>query len=146
MVRNGLRNMTRGLKKTFEKGLVAKLKDSPKSFWTYVNTKVKHTTGEETLRSGDGTLIETDKGKAEVLNSFFASVYTKEDLSVVPNLELDFDGEPLEDVVFTREEVIRRLEELDPAKSSGPNNLHPALLKGLSTELGSLLTVQQVPG
>jgi len=32
-------------------------------------------------------LVEDDEGKAEVLNEYFASVFTKEDISTVPEID-----------------------------------------------------------
>ena len=40
-IRNQLTS-TRYLKKSFAKGLAAKVKENAKAFWAYVNTKVKH--------------------------------------------------------------------------------------------------------
>ena len=130
--RNELRSKTRNLKKTFERGLAAKVKENTKAFWAYVNTKVKHRSGIETLKTEDGNIAESDTEKAEALNQFFASVFTQEDLTDVPSLDIDFGGEPLEDIVFTQHEVTRKLKDLDPGKTAGPDNLHPALLKELA--------------
>ena len=140
VVRNELRNTTRYLKKTFEKGLVKKIKEAPKAFWAYVNTKVKNQTEIETLTSVNGDIAETDVEKAEMLNNFFASVFTHEDFTDAPTLDVDWSGETLEDIVFTAHEVTEKLKELNPGKSVGPDNLHPALLKELASDISEIIT------
>ena len=74
------------------------------------------------------------------MNQFFASVFTHEDLTDVPSLDIDFGGEPLEDIVFTQHEVTRKLKDLDPGKTAGPDNLHPALLKELASDISEVVT------
>ena len=140
-VRNELRATTRNLKKSFEKDLTKNLKTNPKAFWAYVNSKVKHVSGIEALNAGNGVVADTDHDKARVLNSFFATTFTQEDLVDVPAFTTDYDGELLEDIEFTKEEVARKLEELDPVKSSGPDDIHPALLKELRSDICVFLTL-----
>jgi hypothetical protein len=38
------------------------------------------------LKTADGRMVDSDKDMADVLNSFFKSVFTKEDISNVPKL------------------------------------------------------------
>ena len=140
-VRNELRAMTRNLKRSFEKGLAKNLKTNPKAFWAYVNSKVKSTSGIGTLRGQNGSVAETDSDKAKVLNSFFATTFTQEDLTSIPDTVPEFEGEILEDIEFTKDEVLKRLRELDPGKSSGPDNIHPAMLKELATDISEFLAL-----
>ena len=56
------------LKKTFERGLAAKVKENVKAFWAHVNTKLKHRSGIETLKTKNGKIAESDTEKAEALN------------------------------------------------------------------------------
>ena len=140
-VRNELRTMTRSLKKSFEKGLLKNLKANPKAFWAYVNSKVKSASGIGTLKGQNDSMAETDSDKAEVLNNFFATTFTQEDLTTIPDTMSEFEGELLENIEFTKEEVLKRLKELDPGKSSGPDNIHPVMLKELATDISEFLAL-----
>ena len=138
--RNMLRNMTRNLKRTFENGLASKLKKNPKAFWAYVSSKVKTSPGIGTLKVGNGKLAETDQDKAHALNSHFVNVFTHEDLSVIPDPDKEYHGEYLSDIVFTKDEVKKKLETLDPGKSTGPDGLHPALLREVAGDISQFLS------
>ena len=57
----------------------------------------------------DGTLTNSERDEAEVLNDFFVSVFTKEDLSYVPTLpDRNFDQE-LESFLITQDDVLKKL-------------------------------------
>ena len=45
-----------------------------------------------------GEIIKDDKGKAEILNSFFASVFTKENKQNIPVMQDRPFQDPLEDI------------------------------------------------
>ena len=94
-----------------------------------------------TLKSGDGTEAETDQEKANMLNSHFSSVFTQECLHEVPDPTINYNEETLENIEFTRAEVVKKLKALDSAKSSGPDGMHPMLLKEVSEEIGQFLTL-----
>ena len=137
--RNALRRMTRKLKREFENNLVSKIKENPKSFWSYVKTKTKTRVTVEALKRNDGSLAESSREKAEVLNEFFASVFTKENLTNIPHMIPVYDGPALEDVEITPGMVESKLKELNPSKSPGPDQVHPRVLKELaSTVCGPL--------
>ena len=76
--KNDLRRLTRNLRKEFERELTANLKDNPKRFWRYANSRTKTKSRVENLRAEGGELTTCDQGKAEVLNSFFCSLCTTE--------------------------------------------------------------------
>lgn len=71
--------------------LAKSVKKNPKAFWQYSNSKLK--TKE---RMGD---FETENGQTtsqirrkQVLSRFFKSVFTMEDLSDIPTLDVRYNG------------------------------------------------------
>ena len=53
----------------------------------------------------DGTMTETDVDKAEVLSSFFTSVFTLENIENIPTFESRLHNTELTDLPITNEEV-----------------------------------------
>ncbi len=47
--------------------------------------------------------------QAHVLNKFFSSVFTQEDVSQIPNLEKLYQNDPLENIHITAEMVLTKL-------------------------------------
>ena len=84
--RNDATNVIRTAKFEYEKNICSKVKDEPKLFWSYVKSKCKTRDKVCDLMKADGTLTNSGKDKAEVLNDFFVSVFTKENLSFIPTL------------------------------------------------------------
>ena len=101
-------------------------------------TKVKQ--GISDLKRDDGTTAHTDEEKAEELNAFFASVFTNEDTTDVPIAEARHHGEALNKIIVTKEEVLKRLNKLNPSKSPGPDGMHPRVLKEAAAEIVTPLT------
>jgi len=66
--------------------VAAKTKENLKAFWRYVNSKTKSRSGVADLKRDDNTLTVSDMEKAELLNSFFQSVYTIEDEEPLPDI------------------------------------------------------------
>ena len=69
-------------------------------------------------------------------NGQFTDVFTKSEYSQVPLL--DRSAPFMEDIVVTKEGVIKLLKGLNPSKALGPDELHPRVLKELATELGPI--------
>jgi hypothetical protein len=71
---------------------------------------------------------------ANILNNFFASVFTAEDLSNMPHKEKETNVE-LSHVEFTHDQVLKKLQNLKSDSAPGPDNIHPRILKELRYEL-----------
>jgi hypothetical protein len=83
--------------------------------------------------------ISSIEGKANILNHFFSSVFTEEDLNSIPAIEERPVGSSTS-IEIQEEEVLKRLIAVSPNKSCGPAGFHPRLLNELSTVLAGPLT------
>jgi hypothetical protein len=141
--RNECNRAVKQAKREYERNLAKGCKVNAKLFWKYVQSKTKSVSGISPLRKGDGSTAETDEGKAEALNSFFSSVFTKEDTGNVPVLEAGCrsEGIMLTDVQVTPSAVKEKLSKLNPSKAQGPDKIPPKVLKELSEQLALPLTI-----
>lgn len=72
----------------------------------------------------------TDSGEmARLLNEYFTSVFTREPAGEVPSAEDKNPVSILDGVVFTEEEVAKRIAGLKTAASPGPDGISARLLQ-----------------
>ena len=95
--------------------------------------KTKSSVGD--LERLDGTMADTDGLKAEVLNRFFASVFTTEGERDIPLFEIRAYNTELFDLSITKKKMERVLKTLDTSKSPGPDGLHPRPLAEMAEQL-----------
>ena len=97
--------------------------------------------GVPNLERENGTLTDTYFDKAEFLNAFFKKVFTLENDSELPNAEQMRVIHPSQEVTFTEDDIEGLLSKLNIAKSTGPDGLHPRILKELSVQLAQPLVI-----
>ncbi|RMC16199.1 hypothetical protein DUI87_08413 [Hirundo rustica rustica] len=115
-----------------------------KSFYKYISGKRKGKTNLCSLLDAGGNLVAADEEKAEVPNSFFASVLSGKTAcpqdSCPPGLVdgvREQNGPPV-----IQEEAVRELQScLDVHKSMGPDGIHPRAMRELADELAKLLSI-----
>jgi len=114
---------------------------NPKSFWKYVNSHLgsKFSIGDLFL-PGD-IVAQSDKEKADAFNEFFASVFTSEDTSSLPDFHVDSTLPILSSVSIAPDNVYVKLRNLDPNKSAGPDNWPTKVLKDMAEKLCLPLTI-----
>ena len=79
---------------------------------------------------------------AEILNSFFCSVFIREDLDELPQPEQLYLGEePFTSVTFDHESVKKKLENLKPSSAPGPDGVWPRVLQKLASSLAMPLAL-----
>ena len=142
-MRNLCKKKIKKARKNHERDIANKSKDNPSCFWKYVQARTKSDAGICTLNREDGSKAATDQDKAETLNKFFASVFTREDVSSVPPLEEGSrsQGIFISEARVTPTAVEDRLKKLNTKKAQGPDKVPARVLSELSKELAVPLSI-----
>ena len=138
-LRNTVTQLIRRDKKNYQRRLIVTFKDNPRKFYGYVNGLRTVKLGVGRVRRGDGTLTEDDVSTAEELCRCFHEVFVRED--GLGGADEGGGGMTGEDVVFTEDEVLKKLKRLKPEKSSGPDGMHPLVLHRCADSLAIPLSM-----
>ncbi|CAM5151182.1 unnamed protein product [Natator depressus] len=147
MTREEYKNIARACRKDIRRAkshlelqLARDVKSNKKGFFRYVGNKKKAKESVGPLLNEGGNLVTEDVEKANVLNAFFASVFTNKVSSQTAALgitEWGRDGQPSVEIEVDRD----YLEKLDVHKSMGPDELHPRVLKELAAVIPEPLAI-----
>lgn len=135
-----VKNMIRSAKRGFEKRLAEDSKGNSRPFYAYLRKKTRSRATVGPLTAQNGHLITDDAGMAEVLNNYFASVFTTEG-EYVPDPEVKDVGSLLNDMDITTKMVSDKIKKLRPASAPGPDGIGVGLLQEMNHELAPALTV-----
>lgn len=127
-------SVVRNSRMQYEDELTEHMTDNPKFFFRYCNKSkiVKDTVTR--LKNKSGEIIYDDLKKADELNKYFASVFTIEN-------ELQWNVQPIplekpfEDFIITKEDVKKAIENLNPNKACGPDEINVKFIKANIEEL-----------
>ena len=116
-------------KRKFEELLAQNIKEDSKSFYAYVRSKSKSKVKPGPLVDADGQVIASDDATAEEFNKYFASVFTNEDVTNMPDGdEIGNLFNKLDSVSIDESDVRAKLKRLREDKSAGPDELSPRFL------------------
>ncbi|XP_058028993.1 uncharacterized protein LOC131193128 [Ahaetulla prasina] len=115
-----------------EQRLATKVKNNKKSFFQHVKNKkkVKETIGP--LLGESGKKMTSNREKADLFNSYFASVFTQKEKTIQPIKNSTTKNRLETQVKIGKKMVSEHLSTLDEFKSPGPDGLHPKVLKELA--------------
>src|SRR5207245_1908234 len=128
----------------FEQNLADNIKRDSKSFYSYVRSKQRNRVRVGPLKDSSGNIIAESGAMADLLNNYFSSVFTVENVSSIPNPISNFDfanAQIFSGISLDEELVGEKLSKMNTSKSQGPDELNPKLLFELRNELCKPLTV-----
>ena len=112
------------------------LTTNPKQFWSFIRKNKTENLGIPSLKVND-MVKTTDSDKADALNDYFKSVFTKEQLPIptkgpspfpsIQSLEIGLNG------------VTKQLQALNPNKASGPDEIPAKVLKETAIEISPII-------
>lgn len=132
VARNEYVRARREEERNFERDIVEKCKKQPKLFYRFVNRKLK---SKETIArlQGEQGMIDDPKSMANLLNTRFQQVFTREPIFEQPSE--NEGGYKLEEIKIQKREIIKLMEELDEEKAMGPDEVSGSILKECKEEL-----------
>jgi len=118
--------------------IASNIKCDKKSFYAYARSKAKSKIQISSVSDYKGRQIHDDLEMAEAFNVYFTSVFTREDVSSLPDpvdIFTDLDDKKLLVVAFTIEDVKDQLEKLRVDKAAGVDGLSPRFLMEIKNEI-----------
>ena len=132
-------------KVNYEKKITSNLKQNCKSFYSYLRNKRQVKSSVVSLDRGDGTRTDSSTESADVLASAFSSVFVREPLGPLPkNENLETGKDNIDDMEVSSSDIKKQLLKLNIFKSSGPDGVHPKLLKSLAYDDNFVEAVTQL--
>ena len=129
-------------KRNFEKKLAGNIKNYTMSFYAYVRSKQKVRDKVGPLENNGGNIISDGFQMAEVLNEYFSSVFTTEDISSLPVPFTKFEGsksEHLGQLFITPEMIAKKIKKMKDNKSPGVDGIPRKLLKEIVEQISTPL-------
>lgn len=124
-------SLNSALYRTYTDNQKAKLKSDPSSFWKYVNSKKCTNIKPNLLQYGHRSSTD-EKVQAEMFAEFFSTSFSTSDIAIGTNFTYQNPGYDLQlDENFIFDEMMK----LDVKKGTGPDDIHPLVLKNCSAQL-----------
>ena len=128
--------------RTFENKLAGYITNTSKNFYAYVRSIQKVRDKVEPLENNKGDIISDGFQIAKVLNEYFSSVFTTEDISSLPVPFTKFEGnksEHLGQLFVTPEMIAQKIKKMKDNKSPGVDGIPPKLRKEIVEQISTPL-------
>ena len=115
-----------------ENKIVQCIKTNPKVFYKYMNSKRKIKESVSTLKDKNNKFSNSPTETANLLAEFFSSTFVEEPFGPLNQDCYNFSDNCISDLEISTDQVKKLLSKVNPSKSSGPDKVHPKLLRSLS--------------
>ena len=118
------------------------IKNDSKSFYAHVRSKQKVRDKVGPLENNSGNIISDGFQMAEVLNEYFSSVFTTEDISLLPVPFTIFEGnksEHLGQLFVTPEIIEKNIKKMKDNELTGVDGIPPKLLQEIVEQINTPL-------
>ena len=126
--RNDTCRIERDEKRAYEKSLAKDIGKNRRGFFKYVNSKLTIRPEISALINENGELVYDEKEMSNICNYYFQLVFNRPTDEELPEME-NFCDEDIGDIEVSAEIVKTKLMGLNRFKGSGPDNIHPHVLK-----------------
>ena len=116
------------------------IKRTPKKLFSYIKSMKNDNNGIPTLRK-DGILTNNTIDKANILNEQFEQAFTTESTDIPIPDKGPSPHTTMPDILVTPNGITKLLNNINPNKATGPDQLSGRILKELSTELTPAILV-----
>ena len=106
-------------------------KGNNRAFNRYLKNRLKTQTTVGPLLNGDGVLVQDNSDMANILNTFFASVFTRENIGQIPAATAKETTDKLRQISVTEDVLRQKILKANPSKAAGPDGVHMSILQSL---------------
>ena len=108
--------------------------------YSYINSKLNHSGGIPPLQKEDGSFALSDKDKCDVLNQYFASVFTKDD-GILPSSPSRIPDKSLDFIDISYNTVLKCLQKLPSSCTLSPDGFPALFLKSIAPSIALPLSI-----
>ena len=133
--RNDAIRIARDERRKYEKKLAKEIGLNRRGFFKYVNSKLTVRPEMSALTKEDGELTHDETEMCNICNRYFHSAFNRPiDDDDLPEMECICEVD-IGNIVITPDIVRKKLEKLNKYKSSGPDNIHPHVLREAASSI-----------
>ena len=108
--------------------------------YSYINSKLNHSGGIPPLEKEDGSFALSDKDKCDLLNQYFASVFTKDD-GILPSFPSRIPDKSLDFIDISCNTVLKCLQKLPSSCTLSPDGFPALFLKSIAPSIALPLSI-----
>ena len=141
-LRRDTKKLIRQSKKDLETHIATSIKSNPKEFYSYVRKKKVITSNIGPLQHENGDYVDKDDEMAEMLNNYFASVFTVENTTGIEETSIaQTNAISLINCDFPEDTIIKVLDKIKVNKTPGPDRIAPRVLKEVKHQISKPLSI-----
>jgi hypothetical protein len=134
-----VKNLIRNSKRGFEKKLAEGGGGNKRPFFAYVKRRTQSRPSIGPLKNQDGETVTDNQGMAELLNTCFKEVFTREEAGDAPDPENLQTESVLSTIQFRVSDVRKKIRNLKAEGAAGPDGIGPRVLQELQQEMAPAL-------